>query len=76
MWNQLKRLWEGWKKIAHTIGNFQARILLTVIYAVLILPFGLMVRCFADSLHCKKRPMQWMDHPGVPKDMAQARQQG
>ena len=76
MWNQLKRLWEGWKKVAHIIGNFQARILLTIIYAVLILPFGIVVRCFSDSLHTKKRPSQWMDHPGIPKDMAQARQQG
>ncbi len=76
MWNQLKRLWQGWKKIAHVIGNFQARILLTIIYAVLILPFGLVVRCFADSLHSKKRPDGWMDHPGVPKTMEQARQQG
>ena len=30
-----------WKKIGHAIGNFQARVLLTVIYYVLILPFGL-----------------------------------
>ena len=76
MWNQIKRLWEGWKKIAHAVGDFQARILLTVIYAVLILPFGLMVRCFSDALHIKKRPTKWMEHPGVPKDMAEARQQG
>lgn len=76
MWEQLKRLWTAWKKIAHAIGNFQARILLTVIYAVLILPFGLIVRCFSDSLHIKKRPVTWLDHPEVPTDMNQARQQG
>ena len=43
MWKALKRLWEGWKKIAHKIGNFQARVLLTVFYAVLVLPFGSLV---------------------------------
>src|ERR1035438_9207086 len=52
----LKRLWAAWKRIAHAIGNFQARILLTIIYAVLILPFGLAVRFFSDSLSTKKRP--------------------
>ena len=76
MWEQVKRLWAGWKKIAHAMGNFQARILLTVIYAVLILPFGLAVRAFSDSLHIKNRPDKWLDHPGVPKGMKEARQQG
>ena len=76
MWAQIKKGWEAWKKIAHAIGNFQARILLTVIYAVLLLPFGLMVRIFSDSLHIKKRPDGWLDHPGVPEGMEQARQQG
>jgi hypothetical protein len=76
MWEFAKRLWAGWKKIAHAIGNFQARILLTVIYAVLLLPFGLMVRAFSDSLHIKQRPEKWLAHPGVPKGMEEARQQG
>jgi hypothetical protein len=76
MWEQMKRLWAAWKKIAHAIGNFQARILLTVIYAVLILPFGLAVRLFSDSLHVKKRPAKWLEHPGVSPDMEHARQQG
>ncbi len=70
------KLWEGWKKIGHAIGNFQARVLLTVIYAVLIMPFGLLVRFFADSLHTKKRPEQWFDHPPMPNEMNEARRQG
>jgi len=65
-----------WKKFAHALGNFQARILLTVIYAVLLLPFGLLVRAFSDSLHIKNRPEKWLDHPKAPTDMDQARQQG
>ena len=56
MWEQVKRLWAAWKKIAHAIGNFQARILLTVIYAVLLLPFGLAVRAFSDSLRDQEAP--------------------
>jgi hypothetical protein len=76
MWEQVKQLWAAWKKIAHAIGNFQARILLTVIYAVLLLPFGLAVRLFSDSLLIKKRPDKWLVHPGVRKGMQQARQQG
>lgn len=65
-----------WKKIGHAIGNFQARILLTVIYSVLILPFGLAVRAFADSMHMKKRPEKWFDHPPIPNTLEEARRQG
>lgn len=65
-----------WKKIGHAIGNFQARILLTLIYSVLILPFGLVVRAFADSMHMKKRPEKWFDHPAIPNTLEEARRQG
>jgi hypothetical protein len=75
MWQFLKRLWEGWKKIAHKIGNFQARVLLTVFYAVLVLPFGLAARLFSDPLRIKKRPTEWLDHPDEPTTMEWARKQ-
>jgi len=65
-----------WKKIGHAIGNFQARILLTVIYYVLVLPFGLVVRVFSDSMHMKKRPEKWFDHPPIPNTLEEARRQG
>jgi len=64
------------KKIGHAVGNFQARVLLTAIYSILILPFGLLVRVFSDSLHTKKRPEQWFDHPSVPNNLDEARRQG
>lgn len=70
------RLKEGWKRTAHAIGNFQARILLTIIYSVLVLPFGLVVRAFSDSMHMKKRPEKWFDHPALPNTLEEARRQG
>jgi len=76
MWEGLKRFWEAWKKIAHAIGNFQARVLLSVIYAILILPFGLAVRFFSDPLRIKKRSGEWLDYPPTTNDMEQARRQG
>jgi len=70
MW---KRLWEAWKRLAHRIGNFQARLLLTLLYAVLILPFGLAVRLFADPLRIKRRPLRWLDRLEEASNMAWAR---
>ncbi len=76
MWQTLKKLWAGWKRVAHTIGDFQARALLTVVYAVLVLPFGLVVRCCSDFLTTKKRPRVWLDYPQHANDLKSARQQG
>jgi len=73
---RLKKLWEAWKRIAHVIGDFQARVLLTLIYAVLVLPFGLMVRFFSDPLHIKKRSVNWHEHPQEATDLNWARRQG
>jgi Saxitoxin biosynthesis operon protein SxtJ len=70
------KLSAGWKKLGHALGNVNARILLTALYAILILPFGLAVRLFSDSLHTKKRPETWFDHPPIPNTLEEARRQG
>jgi len=75
VWVNLNALWKAWTRLAHRIGNFQARVLLTVFYAVLVLPFGIIVRLFADPLRIKKRPAQWLDHPREVQDMSWAQKQ-
>ena len=50
-----KALWVRWKRIAHAIGTFQARVLLTVLYVVLLPPFTLIGR-FAASDPLQLRP--------------------
>lgn len=71
----LRRAWQWWKRIAHAIGNFQARVLLTIFYAVLVFPFGIVTRLFSDPLRIKRRPNQWLDHPTETYDMQWARRQ-
>ena len=44
----LRKLWDRWMVLARKIGKFQSRILLTFFYFVIVLPFGLAVRLFAD----------------------------
>ncbi len=57
-----KRVWAGWSRLMHTIGNFQARVLLSLLYAIVVLPFGLAVRLFADPLRMKHRPSHWLEN--------------
>jgi hypothetical protein len=71
----LKRAWQAWKELAKKIGNFQARVLLTIFYGILVLPFGLAIRLFSDPLRIKKLPTQWLDHPEEACDMQWAKRQ-
>ena len=41
---------------AHDIGEFQSRVLLTIFYFTLFVPFALLLRLFSDPLHLRRRP--------------------
>jgi hypothetical protein len=71
----LHRLWEGWKRVGRKIGDFQARLLLTIFYFVVLAPFAMGVRLFADPLGLK-RPGGWQDLPALRETaLARARRQ-
>jgi hypothetical protein len=71
------RLWQWWKRVAHRIGDFQARLLLTVCYFVVIAPFALAVRSMTDPLAIKPgTPKGWRARPADARSaMARALQQ-
>ena len=72
----LRRLWQGWKRIAHKIGDFQARVLLTIFYFVIVAPFGLAVRAFADPLSLRPTtPRGWRARTTATATLEQARRQ-
>ena len=53
-------------RFAMVIGNFNSRVVLTLFYAIVVLPFGLAVRIFRDPLAIRqKRSSAWTDikHP-------------
>jgi hypothetical protein len=68
-------VWGAWNRLLHVIGNFQARVLLTILYAIIVLPFGLIVRLFTDRLRIKHPPTAWLDHPDEAMDMDWAKRQ-
>lgn len=73
----LRRSWAGWKRIARTIGDVQSRLLLSVVYVTVIVPFGLVLRCAADPLALDARtPKGWRPLPRASAPTAErARQQ-
>lgn len=62
-----KNLWNGWKRIAKIIGNFQARIIFTLFYFAILWMAGFVVRLGSDPLNTKAklRKTNWdnWDHP-------------
>jgi hypothetical protein len=63
------------RKVAKKIGDFNARLILTIIYVLVLWPFGFMVRWFSDPLRIKKLPTQWLEHPDEKMDMQWAKRQ-
>ena len=57
--NKITDLWQWWQKIAKKIGDFQARLILTIFYFVVVLPVGLVARLFGDPLGRKKSAAGW-----------------
>ena len=51
--NSVRQVWAWWKPIARKIGDFQARVILTLMYFIVVAPFALAIRCFADPLAIK-----------------------
>jgi hypothetical protein len=50
------KLWRGWKRFGEILGNFLARIVLTIFYFTIFVPFALGVRLFSDPLRLKTQP--------------------
>lgn len=50
----MRKIYEGWKKIAEKIGNFQATIIFSILYFIFLTPLGL-GSCFKDFLRVRKK---------------------
>jgi hypothetical protein len=49
----LKTAWQAWKFLGRKFGDFQARLILSIFYFMIIAPFSLLVRFFSDPLSLK-----------------------
>ena len=60
----IKDFWPGWKAFGQFLGDWLARVVLTIFYFSILVPFGVGVRLFADPLHIKSLPDQlWRPRP-------------
>ena len=68
----------AWMRFADVVGRINTRIVLTVVYALVLTPIGLVRRAFGDPLDRRTRDGRastWVRRPRAPVDPARYRQQ-
>jgi len=56
----LTKAWKKWRAFGQVMGDFVARIFMTVFYFTVAVPFGVGVRLFKDPLHLKTKQSGWI----------------
>lgn len=71
------KILDKWKELAHYIGDFQARLLLTFFYFTIALPFGFIGRYLIDPLKLResKSDSNWTTRETRDKDLQTAHNQ-
>lgn len=69
--------WSKLKQGAQRVGDFQARLLLTILYGLLVLPTGLIIKLGGDLLHKRPSgPSYWQPRTTQDTHLRPARRQG
>ena len=50
----LRKLWAGWLRFGQFLGDILARVVLTLFYFTVFVPFGLGATLFSDPLRTRK----------------------
>lgn len=69
----LKKIWQAWKRFGQFLGDVLARIVLTLFYFSLFLPFGIGVTVFSDPLHTRTKTAAWLSRKDAPPTLDDAR---
>jgi hypothetical protein len=74
----VKLAWERFKIITLVIGDVQGRLVMTLFYFTVFVPFGLVSRLFSDPLSLKATKPQpaWVDRAPNSDTLEDARRQG
>ncbi len=70
----LTKFWNAWKRFGQMIGDFIARVILTIFYFTIFAPFGIGVRLFGDPLQVRG-PLKrnWVERAKRESSMNEAR---
>lgn len=74
----LRLTWERMMIIATIVGDVEGRVIATLFYFTILVPFGLGSRLLSDPLHLRGnlQNVQWVERAPVENELDAARQQG
>jgi len=71
-----RRAYDRWMRIAHVIGVFNTRVIMSLLYFLIVLPMGLVFRMVSDPLQLKEpKDTNWVPLPSPDHKLESARQQ-
>jgi hypothetical protein len=73
--NRLGTAWKKWLSFTRMLGDRIGRVVMTVFYYTLVLPFGLGVRFFSDPLKLKPEPPHWQTDESREQTLESAHRQ-
>jgi hypothetical protein len=68
--------WDRFTIIAGVVGDVQGRVIVTLFYFTILVPFGLGARFLGDALHIRSAAPAWSERPPVGNGLEEARRQG
>ena len=73
----VKIIWERWKQFGQLIGDLFARIVLTILFFTVLIPFGIGVRLFVDPLKIKSANQGtcWIEYSADTPSLLRSRRQ-
>lgn len=73
----LRKLWQAWKRFGQFVGDVLARVVLTLFYFTVFLPFGLSVTLLSDPLRVRRpgNPHLWLSRQTRDRSIDGARRQ-
>jgi hypothetical protein len=73
----LRTLWQAWKRFGQFLGDVLARVVLTLFYFTVFVPFGLGVTLWSDPLRIRKSggTRLWLSRQTGDQSIKEARRQ-
>ncbi len=70
--------WDRFRIITTIIGDVQGRLIASLFYFTILVPFGLASRIFSDPLGIKRTSTttSWLDRPAIAEELEAAKRQG
>jgi hypothetical protein len=71
----LRAIWRRWQRAAKKVAEFQARLLLSLFYFLVLAPFALVLRLASDPLELDQAVEGWHDRDDEEAPANRAREQ-